>query len=78
MAAVRTSGVVAVHTVDPQLDSFNGFGTVELGDYELRHYTAAVNVPIGDTLAVRVSGNSYNREATTAPTAEQSATRRVA
>lgn len=57
-----TSGVVAVHTVDPQLDSFNGFGTVELGDYELRHYTAAVNVPIGDTLAVRVSGNSYNRE----------------
>jgi iron complex outermembrane receptor protein len=62
-----TAGVVAIHTHDPDLGQVDGFATVELGDYELRHYTAAVNIPAGDTLAVRLSGNSYDREGYISP-----------
>ena len=62
-----TAGVVAIHTHDPDLGKVDGFATVELGDYELRHYTAAVNIPAGDTFAVRLSGNSYDREGYISP-----------
>jgi len=62
-----TAGVVAIHTHDPDLGKFDGFATVEVGNYKLRHYTAAVNVPMGETFAVRVSGNSYERNGYISP-----------
>jgi len=56
-----TAGLVAIHTHDPDLGKYDGNATVELGNYELRHYSAALNLPLGDTVAARFSGNEYQR-----------------
>ena len=57
-----TAGLVALHTQDPDLGKYGGNATVELGNYELRHYSGALNLPLGDTVAVRFSGNEYQRQ----------------
>jgi iron complex outermembrane receptor protein len=56
-----TSGVYSVFTVDPVLDKYTGAASVEFGNYALRHFTGAVNIPLGDVLAARVSADSYRR-----------------
>jgi iron complex outermembrane receptor protein len=57
-----TAGVVAFHTNDPKLGQYGGDASIELGNYGLEHYTGAVNVPLGDQLALRVSANRYSRQ----------------
>jgi outer membrane receptor protein involved in Fe transport len=58
-----TAGVVAIHTSDPNSQAFGVEGTAEIGNYALRHYTGSVNLPIvTDKLALRVSGNRYQRD----------------
>lgn len=57
-----TAGVVATHTRDPQLATWEGNAAIEVGNYDLRHYTAALNLPVGEQLAFRVSGNRYTRD----------------
>jgi len=57
-----TAGVIAEHTRDPQLATYGGDAAIEVGDYDLHHYTGALNVPAGDQLAFRFSGNSYSRD----------------
>lgn len=52
-----TAGVVAFHTRDPNLDSYGGDAEVEFGNFDLKHYSAAVNLPFNNTLAVRISGD---------------------
>jgi len=56
-----TTGVVAFHTQNPNMDGFSGNAGVELGDYDLKHYRAAVNIPLGDKFAARVSGDYYDQ-----------------
>ena len=57
-----TAGVVAIHTYDPNTRRVSAEATVEIGNYDLRHYTGDVNLPlIQGKLAVRVSGNLYER-----------------
>jgi len=58
-----TSGVVAIHTGNPNSAGFGAGGAVELGNYGMRHYTGDLNLPaIEGKLALRVSGNLYDRE----------------
>jgi iron complex outermembrane receptor protein len=58
-----TAGVVAIHTHDPSATRLSADGAVEFGNYALRHWTGDVNVPIiQDKLAVRLSGNEYERD----------------
>lgn len=57
-----TSGVVATHTRNPVLQQFEGYATAEFGNYKLIHDEAAINLPMGDQLAVRVAGNYYSRD----------------
>lgn len=58
-----TTGVVAIHTRDPKLDKVEGNLAAEAGNYDLQHFTGAVNVPIvDDKIALRVSGNYYHRD----------------
>ncbi|EIZ80906.1 TonB-dependent receptor [Novosphingobium sp. Rr 2-17] len=52
-----TAGVVAFHTRNPTLEEFDANGSFEYGNYDLQHYTAGMNVPLGSTLALRVSGD---------------------
>ena len=58
-----TSGVVAIHTGDPDTARFGAQGAAEFGNYSLTHVSGYVNVPIvDDKLALRVSGNLYDRD----------------
>lgn len=58
-----TSGVVAIHTQAPDLNEPGGDLALEKGDYGLSHASGAVNLPlVDDRLALRVSGNYYERD----------------
>ena len=52
-----TSGVVAFHTRNPSMDGVEGNAGLEFDNYDLQHYTGAVNIPLADGLAARVSGD---------------------
>jgi len=56
-----TTGVVAFHTRNPSFDSYGGDAQVEVGNYDLQHYSAAVNLPVNSTLAVRLAGDYHNQ-----------------
>jgi iron complex outermembrane receptor protein len=56
-----TSGVVAFHTRNPGTDGFAGNAGIEFANYDLQHYSAAVNIPLTATLAARVSGDYYDQ-----------------
>ncbi len=55
-------GVVNIISRDPTLDSVKGYVTAEAGNYSLGHLEGAVNLPLGDKVALRVSGSAVNRE----------------
>ena len=57
-----TGGVVSFHTADPVLGKFGGFIQGEAGSYDLRQLIAAVNIPIGDQLAVRVAAREFDQQ----------------
>lgn len=58
-----TAGLVAIHTNDPDTHRLSADFTTEYGNYKLMHYTGALNVPIvTDKLAIRISGNEYDRD----------------
>jgi iron complex outermembrane receptor protein len=56
-----TTGVVAFHTRNPSLNSYGGDAEVEVGNYDLQHYSAAVNLPFNNTLAVRLAGDYHDQ-----------------
>jgi iron complex outermembrane receptor protein len=57
-----TSGLVSIHTRNPVLNQFSGNVAVEAGNFNLQHATGGVNIGLGDTVAIRVSGNRYKRD----------------
>ena len=58
-----TSGLLAIHTNDPQLNQLGGDALAEAGNYGLQHYTAVLNLPLVDNvLGIRVAGNRYERD----------------
>lgn len=57
-----TSGLIAIHTRNPQLEQFGGNVSVEAGNSNLLHYSGAVNIPLGSTVALRVAGSKYERD----------------
>jgi outer membrane receptor protein involved in Fe transport len=56
-----TTGVVAFHTPNPTFDGVSGRAAIEFADYDLQHYTAAVNIPMGEKFAARLSGDYYDQ-----------------
>ncbi len=57
-----TSGVVNVITAKPKLGVFSAAAEGEYGNYDSMKVKGMVNVPIGDTLALRVAGIYLNRD----------------
>ncbi|EIZ77200.1 putative outer membrane salicin receptor [Novosphingobium sp. Rr 2-17] len=58
-----TSGVVVINTRNPDLNHYGADGLVNVGSYDMVQASAAVNIPIiDDKLAVRISGNHYERD----------------
>jgi outer membrane receptor protein involved in Fe transport len=57
-----TGGVVAFHTNDPELNKVGGDAYTEYGTASLFNAIAALNLPIGDQLAIRVAGHDYEHD----------------
>lgn len=57
-----SGGAINIITAKPKLGSVSGFAEMQLGNYDLMQGTAALNLPIGDNLAIRASGQLTGRE----------------
>lgn len=57
-----TSGVVNFITAKPDLSAFHAAGEAEYGNYDSKRIKGMVNIPLGDTLGVRVAGTWLNRD----------------
>lgn len=57
-----TAGVINVITARPKLGEQSGYANVEYGNYNARRVEAAVNMPLGDTVAIRASGAFNKRD----------------
>jgi iron complex outermembrane receptor protein len=49
-------GTVAITTVEPELKSFETNAGLELGSFGKKRFEGALNLPLGDTVAVRLAG----------------------
>jgi iron complex outermembrane receptor protein len=57
-----TGGVVNVISNAPNIGEFEGYGTVEIGNYSMLRTEGAVNVPVNDDAAARMAFVSVNRD----------------
>lgn len=57
-----TSGVVNIRTARPNLSEFGAAGDFEYGNYNSIKAKGMINVPVGETLGVRVAGYYLNRD----------------
>ncbi|WP_454885378.1 TonB-dependent receptor [Sphingomonas oryzagri] len=55
-------GSINVITNEPKLGELGGDFSVEVGNYSLIHATGAINIPVGDTAALRAAYNVVNRD----------------
>jgi iron complex outermembrane receptor protein len=56
-ASNAPGGIVNIETARPKLGAYEGYGTIEYGNYETLHGEAAVNAPITGDLSVRAAVN---------------------
>lgn len=57
-----TSGVVNVITAKPKLGAFEASADAEYGNFDSMKGKAMINIPLGDTLGVRLAGIYVNRD----------------
>ncbi|MGE4429553.1 MAG: TonB-dependent receptor [Sphingobium sp.] len=57
-----TGGAVNLITAKPKLGVVSGFATAEYGNYDTLKGTAALNLPLSDIAAVRISGQYAKRD----------------
>ncbi len=57
-----TSGVVNFRTARPDLSGFSASAELEYGNFESVKVKGMVNIPLGDTLGLRVAGTYLNRD----------------
>ena len=55
-------GTVNVITVQPKFDALSGYVNLEAGSFDLKHVTAAVNLPLSSIFAVRVAGDFIDQQ----------------
>lgn len=56
-----SGGAINVLSVRPELDQFAGHAEAEFGNYDNRSFEAAINIPIGSTVALRASGTIVDK-----------------
>lgn len=57
-----TSGVINIKTAKPDLSGFSMSAEAEYGNYDSMKVKGMVNVPLGETMAVRLAGYYLNRD----------------
>ncbi len=63
-----TGGAINVITKKPVLGKFEGYASIEAGNYNTKRAEAALNIPVSDTLAIRAAGNFNDRDGFLKPT----------
>lgn len=63
-----TGGAINIITKKPVIGDLSGYARVEYGNYEAKRAEAAINVPLGSMLAVRVAGSFNDRDGYLKPT----------
>jgi iron complex outermembrane receptor protein len=57
-----TGGAVFINSASPELGEISGYAQGEYGNYNRVGFEGAINLPLGDTLAVRAAGIYRNRD----------------
>lgn len=57
-----TGGAINLISAVPRLGDSSGYFESEGGNYDLARFTGAINVPLGEVLAVRLAGQVINRQ----------------
>lgn len=57
-----TGGAVFITEVNPSFDKIKGFATVQYGNYNQLKAQGAINLPLGDTLAIRLATSLEKRD----------------
>ena len=57
-----TGGAINIITKKPVIGDWSGYARIEYGNYESKRAEAALNIPINDMLALRVSGSFNDRD----------------
>jgi iron complex outermembrane recepter protein len=57
-----TGGAINIATKQPVLNEFSGTADVQLGNYNLHRERGELNIPISDTIAIRVSAQNYGHD----------------
>lgn len=57
-----TGGAINVITKGAEIGKFDGYANLEIGNYNTKRGTAAINIPVNDMLAFRVAGNFNDRD----------------
>ena len=57
-----SGGSITIRTRNPDLGRFDGYAEVIGGDYNEYGYQGALNVPLGDTAAIRIATDQYMRD----------------
>lgn len=52
-----TGGAILFQPQRPSLEAVEGYGTVRLGEYGRQDFQGAVNIPLSDSVALRIGGN---------------------
>ncbi|WP_324947998.1 TonB-dependent receptor [Phenylobacterium sp.] len=57
-----TGGAIFIRSADPSLAGFSGWGEAQYGNYNDERLRGAVNIPLSDTVALRIATNLENRD----------------
>lgn len=57
-----SGGAINIITARPRLGETSGFAEIEAGNYDLIRGGGAINLPLGDTVALRASGQIVHRD----------------
>ncbi len=63
-----SGGAINIITNRPSFDAVSGYGDVEVGNYSLREFQGALNLPVSSDLAVRLAGQAVDRNGYVSPT----------
>jgi iron complex outermembrane receptor protein len=57
-----TGGAVLFEPKRPEMDEFGGYIDGSVGNYAMKEIQGAINIPVGDTLSIRLAGDVEHRD----------------
>ncbi|MGP0057291.1 MAG: TonB-dependent receptor [Steroidobacteraceae bacterium] len=63
-----SGGAINIITNRPSFDAVSGYADVEVGNYSMREFQGALNLPLSSSLAMRLAGQAVDRDGYVSPT----------